>query len=694
MSSPAVTQNPDTSLTEQQRTTVIVDPAEWPDDFARNVALQDFKRAETFRAQNHDRRFRESDRLLTGWRAQRLWEGTRIPRSNVPIYIAMEQIEVLLPRVLSVIFSDNPPFEFMPEPGSPIEAAFAVKNLLASQLRDIGKPGQFLTARELCRIAYKSGLTYGAGIIEFSWLIQEVNRIIYDRRVVADTVGIMHPQYGPISLPTGQDKIVSQQIVDKRIISKPLCANIDVRDYYIDPDCSSPNVQNAQFDATRTLLSIEQVKEYANIPGFNVPDDKTLLEIANQKTGTEGDTSKQQQEGYRGNNYQPNQDNSADPALKKIELIRYNRRNRMVWLLGRQYPKPLYNECNPYGMLPHLNAFYTDFLGRFWGFSVCDLVEGDHKLAAEIINSRIDELNLILHAPIVRKRGLTIGKRWHPGAQWETPGDPSKDVVRMELGAVNPSAFAEVNALELRVQKLTGNTDVAAFGVQTAGGDSANRTAHGVAAKTAAANSRIEYQVENFEDQFLEPLLYILLALNKKYLDPNKLLQLTGPDGQAIKLDPLTVLNADGQFEVRASAKMRTRQALQSGGLQMVLQTYLNPAYQQEMVKAGRTLNFPVFDSIVCDGLNLPAAQLTRQMTPEEVQAAQQPPAAELLKMMMQRERLQSQEANQESSDETKLYQALIRALMTPHIAHQVAGMPMPEEIAAKHAPKQISSGK
>lgn len=694
MATQPITQNPDITLTEQQRNTVITDPQEWSDDFARKVALADFQRAESYRSQNHDRRFRESDRLLTGWRAQRLWEGTRIPRSNVPIYIAMQEIEVLLPRVLSVIFSDNPPFEFTPEPGSPLESAYAVKNLISSQFRDIGKPGQFLTGRELCRLAYKSGLTYGAGIIEFGWLIQQVNRITYDRRVVADTVTINHPQYGPIQVPTGQDKIVAQQIHDQRIISKPLCQNIDVRDYYVDPDCSSPNPQNGLFDVTRTWVTIEQVKEYANIPGFNVPDDKTLQDISAQKTATEGDTSKQQSEAYRANNYEPGVDKSVDPALKKIELLRYSRKNRMVWLLGRQYEKPLYNECNPYGVLPHLNAFYTDFLGRFYGFSICDLVEGDHKLAAEIINSRIDELNLILHAPIIRKRGLTVGKRWHPGAQWETPGNPKEDVVRMELGSVNPAAFAEVNALSQRVQKLTGNTDAAAYGVASEGGDSSARTAHGVAAKTAAANSRIEYQVENFEDQFLEPLLYIMLALNKKYLDPNKLIELVGPEGQAIKLDPLTVLNADGQFEVRASAKMRTRQSLQSGGLQMVLQTYLNPAYQQEMVKAGRTINFPVFDALVCDGLNMPQAQLTRPMTPQEQQAAQQPPLQEMIKLMMQRERLQAQSENQDSGDETKMLIALIRQFLTPHIVHQVTGMPQPEEIAAKHAPKQLAAGK
>lgn len=693
MATQPLLQNPDTSLTEQERNTVIVDPQEWPDATAKKFTLQDFQTSETFRAQNHDRRFRESDRLLTGWRVQKVWEGTRIPRSNVPIYIGLQEIEVLLPRVLSVIFSDNPPFEFMPEPGSPLGAAYAVKALIASQLRDVGKPGQFLTLREVCRRAYKSGLTYGAGPIEFGWHIQQINRTIYDRRVVADMATINHPQYGPVQVPTGQMKIVAQQIQDKRIISKPLLSNLDVRDFYPDPNCTSPNPNDGQFASTRHLFTIEEVKDLAVLPGFNIPtDDKYLLELAGKKFTTQGDTSKQVQESWRGNQHMPTQDSSVDPALKRIECIRYWRKNRNVWLLGREHVA--YNQCNPYGMLPFLNAFYTDFLGRFYGFSICDLVEGDHKLAAEIINSRIDELNLIIHAPIVRKRGMQIGKRFHPGAQWETIGNPREDVVRMELGTVNSAAFVEVNALSQRVQKLTGNTDAAAYGVASEGGDSSSRTAHGVAAKTAAANSRVEYQVENFEDQFLEPLLYVMLALNKKYQDPNKLLEVTGPDGQTIKLDPLTVLNADGQFEVRASAKMRTRQSLQSGGLQVLLQDYLNPAYQDQMAKAGRAINFDSVDRLLCDALNIPQQQLTRPLTPQEQQVMSQPPLAETIRLMMQRERIDAQQQNQDSGDETKLMIAVLKQLITPDMAHKIAGMPFAANILADAQPKQLTTGK
>lgn len=684
-----------TSLTTQEASTITPVNTQWTADFAKKIALADFNKAATFRNQNHDRRFRESNRLLTGWTEKKTWEGTRIPRSALPVYIALQEIQVLLPRVLSVIFDDPTPFEAYPLPGSTLAQALAVKSLIGSQIRDIGKPGQNLTIRELCRRSYESALTYGAGPIEIGWWMQSVDRTVYDRRAVADTVTVPHPVTAePIQVPNGQFhfQIVNRQ--EKYQISRPYAQNVQIEDFYIDPNCTSPNPQDALFTATRHLMPIREIKTYAKLPGFNVPTDAQLLELAHQKGATIGDTSKQMQESYRGNMYQPIQDQSADPELARVEMIRYWRKDRYVWLLGREHP--MCNEPNPYGIIPHFNSFYTNYLGRFYGFSICDLVEGDHKLAQNIINNRVDELNLILHAPIVRKRGAFVGasgRRFHPGANWEVLNDVETDVKRMDMGVINPTAFAEVQALEQRVQKLTGNTDAAAYGVASSGGDSSARTAHGIAAKQSAANSRVEYQVENFEDQFLEPLLYTFLALDKKYLDPQQVIQIIGPDSQLIELDPLTVLNASVRFEVRASAKMKMRNAMQAGGFQQLMATYMNPGFIQNMHGIGQTIDTANMDMIACDTFNIPQKSLMRPMTPQEQQMLQQQQMSEIMaKMQLQRERLDSQSQNQDAADETSLMKEMFKLLMSTEGGHQLLGkmfgMQHPEEVKAKFAPK------
>src|ERR1700756_2006412 len=93
-----------TSLTTQEQNTITPVNQPWTDDFAKKIALADFRKAENYRNQNHDRRFRESSRLITGWTDKKVWEGTRIPRSALPVYSALQEIQVLFPRGLSVIF--------------------------------------------------------------------------------------------------------------------------------------------------------------------------------------------------------------------------------------------------------------------------------------------------------------------------------------------------------------------------------------------------------------------------------------------------------------------------------------------------------------------------------------------------------------------------------------------------------------
>lgn len=687
--------SPPQPLTQKEQQTIIPANQEWTDSYAKTIAVQDFQRAENYRNQNHDRRFKESDRLLTGFTERKFWEGTRVPRSAVPVFIMMQEVEVLQSRLISAIFSDDPAFAVTPEPTGNLAQAFAVKNLIASQLRDIGKPGQFLTMRELCRRANKSALTYGAGPIEFGWHMQDIDRTYYDRVAVAETQTIQHPQFGEVQVPTGNLKFQIVQRNEKRQISKPVFQNVDVRDFYVDPNCISPNPQDGSFGATRGLLTIADLLDYGKLPGFKIPSDKTLLELAHQKSISIGDASKQQAEGYRGNNYQPTVDQSTEPSLQRVEVIRYHQKLRTVWILGRQHVA--LNIPNPYGILPYLNQFYIDFLGRFYGFSISDLVEGDHKLAMAIINARIDELNLLIHSPIVRRKGSSIvsgPRRMHPGAQWEVSGNPKEDIIRMEMGSVNPGAYAEVQALELRTAKLTGNTDQAAFGVATSGGDSSSRTATGNKVKAAATNVRDQYIIENTEDQFIEPMLYVLLALNKRYINPLQLQQILGPQGQLIQLDPLDVLNADVRFEMQAGTKMKAKNNLSSGGLQEILQFYLNPAMVQLWQQGQMTVDMSAIDSLVTDSIGLPQRSLLRQMTPQEIQAAQQPPAAEVIRLQMQQDRLQAQAQNQDSGDETKLLLMLLQKLITPDTAHRILQMPYPAQIQAQAQPKQLTNGK
>src|SRR4051812_39087655 len=70
-------------LTTEERENPKLPTEQWSDTYAKNIALGDFQKAESYRSANHDWRFRISDQLYLAWTQRKTWEGTKIPRSSV-----------------------------------------------------------------------------------------------------------------------------------------------------------------------------------------------------------------------------------------------------------------------------------------------------------------------------------------------------------------------------------------------------------------------------------------------------------------------------------------------------------------------------------------------------------------------------------------------------------------------------------
>ena len=677
-------------LTLEERENPKTPTEQWSDTYAKNIALGDFKKAEGYRTINHDWRFRVSDQLYLAWTQRKTWEGTKIPRSSVGIFLALEQIEALLPNVVLSLFPDNNrlPFDVEPEPGSTVAQAGAVRDLISWQLQDLGEPGKYLSLREIARRAYKQSYIYGNGIVEFGVLDRNITRNHFTRTEVPVRQTVAHPLTGePVDIPTGQFRSIVQRAMQVQHVVRPMLENVDIRDFYWDPNCNSHNINDGSFCATRHLITVNKLLEYQGVDGFNIPDASALLKLAQIKSMTQGDSSKMNQEAFRGMTYQPALDYSMDPALARVEVIRYWQANRHVWLLGRQWVA--YNQPNQFGMLPFLNAFYVDVPGRFAGLSICDLVEGDQKLAEAIINARIDELNLMIHRPLIMKEGRAFSasqQRLRPGVVWKVE-DPQNDIKWMDNNPVTQDAYIEVDALERRVQKKTGVTDLAVLGSPSSGGNSANRSATGVSTQANASGQRIQYHVENAEDQFLVPALNVIHALNQIFLPVDEMQQVLGPEGQFIQIDPVEIMNAGVRFRMNASSKLKIKAALAQGGIGLLLQSILNPELDQIAFMQGMKIDFAQVQRLINDTFGLAPMALWAQMSDQDKQTAMQ------IRMMPFQQKMQEQQARLDSHkqvaderDETVLIKSLIDRIMTPDVAHKLlneyagAGLTLPSE--------------
>lgn len=685
--------------------TALLTSGEWTDEQARKIVASDFERAAAYRQTNHESRWQEAaEAYLAYCGTQKTWEGSKIPRSNMQVHLCFQQVEALIPQFVDALTGNDLDFDVEAAKAcTTINQCHSVRSLMQYSLRSLGGSNtRFLGWRECVRRMGKGGLIFGNGISEWGWegpyTVQEKK---WMRQNFPEFAAMPHPLAPNISVmqPTGRTVSQVMPVMKNRLVNQFWLDPCSLMDYYQDPNTRGPNVQEGTFGIRRKLMTVEELSKMRGQDGFNIPDDARLLVLAKKKQWTQGDTTRQAIAQAVGENIQPLEDFSQDPRLAKVEVLRWFSKDRYVWLLGRE--DVARKGENQYGAIPFSNWTYVDVPDAFYGQSIPDIVRGDQKLAKALIDGRLDELNLILHPPFISKRGTfrtASQSKLRPGANWEAD-DPSKDIQRVEMGNVTQTAYIEVDSLENRVQKKTGVTDLASLGSPSSGGNSANRTATGVQAQTNASNTRVHYLVANFEDQTAGPLLEVIWQLTREFMDPQQLMEIVGADGQALLLDPVDLYNSDPRFVMKTAQRMKQRAGLQGGGLNTLLQFYLNPVVMEQNAEAGIALDMPSIDEVVCDTFNLRPTNFWKPMTQEQMQARQQrqqQPGME--KMQLQQQRLQSMSADAHERDETALAVAIatpiITALAKAGAFNKMVGLPADIEQAERELVASIEGGK
>ena len=614
-------------LTESEQHTVHTPEQKWSNSFALKVAVQDFNAAESYRTQNHDWRFREHLRLYEGWVDQKYWEGTRMSRSSVPVFLAFEQIESFMPNIISNIFADSPWFSVEPGELEDPENAREAQRLILNKLAETG-------VREVFRRWIKSGLLHGNGVYELSWLEKQKTAMREIPRW-EETSGFTLSDGVPVP-QAGFDRVVDMREFIE-FDNRPKLENILITDFYLDPNCPSPDPKDARFAATRHLLTVDEVDALRGNEEYSIPSKRKLIQMANDKPTTQGDEVEAAAELAREGSYSPSVDQSVDPAAKRLEVIRYWTEDRLVYVLNRE--KVAYNETNPYGFMPFYGNYYADIPGRFYAMGMCDVLEGEQQLEKSIINARIDELNLNIHRPMIKRRGVTVpaySLRSRPGQVLEAD-NPAEDFVFPAMPNVTQQAYIEVDASSNRAQRITGGSNLAIVGGANPGGNSAARTATGVNAQSGAAFSRVQYIVQNAEDIGIEPMLQDVLTLMQTFPPLNS-------------EDPGTfvIQNTGAKFKMRASSRMLSRFAMQQN-LPLLVQAMTNPAFMSQLAQTGQVPDFQELFDVILELTNFQKkGDFIRPLTDQEKESMGQPSSEDQIRQSMQTERIAGTKENLE----------------------------------------------
>jgi hypothetical protein len=627
----------------------------WTDDYALRIVRSDFAYAEAYRTHAHDWRYRNASELYLAWAGQRYWDGTRVPRSSLGIYVCFEQIESMLPKIVRAI-CDPDSYEFYADDP---DAAQLWKQLIIDQLKEI-------KYREQVRLCAKSSLVYGNGILE--WGVEDYedeNIQVRETQGVKRMATIYHPIAGAMNFPAELDYDYKRTIT-KETKRRPYLRYRSIIDSYVDPNCESTQLQKAGYFILRTYMRAEELKALKGKKDFNIPDDGTLATMAAAKTTANQDVTKLSNELFRYNLWNPAQDYSGDPAQKRIEVIEYTRNERKVWLLNREWTA--YNQPNKYRKINYYSMHYSDVLDRWHALAITDVAEGEQRLQQGIINSRVDELALSIHRPMIKRRGVTIPPyqlKVRPGVVIETE-QPEGDIKQLEVQNITQQAFIEVEASERRTQRITGMSDLAALGSPTSGGNSANRTAAGINTQVGATQDRASYYIQNAEDLVIEPVLNTFIWLNKRFGDLKQAAAWIRLHPEYKNKKPVDIMNARVYAECWGAIRMQARGSF----LQLfptIAQTIFNPEMLQMFAQQQKkTVSAEVFTSMIFDALGYrPRNPLLIDMTDEQKQAMQQPPPEAKLKMMMQQQQLGADQQKHQQANQTKLLNTLLQAIFS-----------------------------
>lgn len=628
-------------LSAEEQRKIPLPEQKWTDDYALQVVRSDWAYAETYRVNAHDWRYRNADELYLAWAGQNYWEGTRVPRSSLGMYVVFEQVESMLPKIVSAVTSADGFHFTADQPDKSEEGDLVVqawRELVLAQLDET-------RFRDQVRRAIKSLAIYGNGVLEVGFEEFTDEYIQFEKQSRVTKMGTaFHPVAGVVPFPIERkDSFRRTPKMDTK--KRPYVRYVSIKDLYVDANLETSCLQDAGYVIKRVYMRAEQIKALKGQEGFKIPSDEFLTNLSKAKSTANQDVTKLSTELFRYNMWNPAMDYSSDPAQKRIPVVEYTTNNRKVWWLqGTEGTDGIiYNQNNQYGMINFFSAPYADVPDRWHALSVADVAEGEQRLQQAIINARVDELALALHPPTLKRRGITVP--WYqlkraPGRVVEVE-NPESDIKEAEIKNVTQQAFIEVSASENRVQRITGLSDLAALGTPASGGNSANRTATGVSTQVGATQDRMRYLVENVEDLLIEPVVNAVVRFNRKFLDLKTAANWLKIDPRFKNLDAEKVMNTRVTVECRSSIKMAAKSAFLQQ-FPLLMQTYLNPEFLQLLAKTNqKVLDADAVEKTLWDAISYkPRDPWFVKMTPEQIQAMNQPPAEAALKMQGQQQQI------------------------------------------------------
>lgn len=557
---------------------------------ALSVVLQDTASAEAYLSgKNLISNLDAADNLYRAYVKPKNWPGTDTPRSNLGMPVVMEAIERIMPALFMPLFQNSVPFFLEPLGNTTAAAARAKTHLLSWAIKQAG-------FKEEIRRALKTCLQYGFVVGNVGWESKTKKVKKYVRE-------------------DGKIKRVAKTIT----INQPSFECSDLRKILIDPACDTHNVRkSAKFIVKQIFVTANDLDDLRDDPTYkNIPTREELREILSAGSEVTEDSLS----ASKTNNYHEFQaevatkNTTLDPLQQPLEILEYSSKDRIIAVLQRKIV--IRNDENEDGELPYVSCAFIDILGSAWGFGVAKLLSGEQRFQQAVLNSWVDSLALVLNPAYQLLKGLT------PGAQ-QVKVSPGKVIT--ETGELKPLAVPSVSTEAMNAigtSEERANRRVAANG-GSAMPNQAMRTAEGIQSFTGDVIQRLQYFLDIFVEMIFVPVLESFLETCADNLTPEEINGiLSDSEAKTYQGDILDVYNAKCSVNILAGTKLMAKVAA-GQLLPQLIQLVSAAPVQSSLTQQGKKFDYAEMIEQACDLMGWDVNSLIVDMTPDDLQRAQQ----------------------------------------------------------------------
>lgn len=619
-----------------------------------------------------------ADSLYQSPASSSAFEGGNLGQANVPKFIVSNHISSIVPKVMSGIFYEDPPFLLRPLPGTSQEIVRAKTALFSAQL------GQMKFEEEAERALDQMALL-GTCVMKWGYLEFTKKQKKY-RRKSAQITELSPLDQKPTLIDTpDSDEVVIDYI--EKLYSRPWIKYCDLRSILVDPATRTGDIRNAKWVIYRDYVTYDDLDMLRGVEGYEIPEEYILRDFMLHGVKSGGDnvalTIPEAMRGYIQHAVPRNYKTSADPLLQPMEILERWDRDRIVVVLSFNGHNILIrNEANPYGKIPFLSANWRNIPDCFYGQGLGILIGSEQLVEQGVTNLALDLLAYGLQPTAVRKKGfntLTQNTRWGQGKIIDVDEDVDKAFKFLQMPPVPGEAWQFIQQAQAAAASTSGANEqvvqgAGAAGIRTTG----MRSGTGAAAVVQANASRLDGPDGRFIRQIFVPWLYQMDELNNDLLPTSVLRDTLGEElGEAFKVDHIDYRNAKIEYEVLAGAHLGAKKEM-AQALPLIIQLLNNPTFVQNVTDGGYMFDGTAIFKAFVDAAGWKFSQeFLRKMTPEEKQKheANSPAALQAQQVQAQKQSQQQQFEQQEKLEDQKQLGKATAEVTRQAISHGLANL-------------------